>query len=1668
MSLHKHIHTAANLSQILQLFKGLNGTGSAAFVAVMQEILRSRTKVNKLAVEKIARGYGITEKNSAKEYTELAIVNVARELAHQKGKTLEEKFFDIVDLYKSQVNLSHRTSESILKQQYSTPAPIGYIAGIWCGIDTFSSIQKGFEPSAGNGLLTIAGNPASFDVNDYDELRSDNLRTQGFNSVTRQDATKTIAKRIYDVILTNPPFGKEDTKVNFDGYEINTLEHIMSIRALEVMKDSGRAAFIIGGHTKHDERGRIQAGKNRIFFNYLYNHYNVSDVININGDLYSRQGTSFDVRLILIHGRKQKPEGYAPLYNKHTDVAVNSFEDLYSRVMGKHNTDQLEIEALAMMLKLELLDSNLGMAYIPASKGKSLQVDIPDSMGYEMQDALKAMTARVGNIDQYVTRKLKYDSTETMHAALASEQVDAVALAIYNIEEKKQGVIIGDQTGIGKGRQAAAMIRYGAAQGLQPIFCTEKPNLFSDLYRDLKAIGSEALIPFIVNGKEAKTQVKDEDGNVVYEALDKSDQDKILKSANLPHTYNYVMLTYSQISGSEFNKSGALIALSPKANFVRAVATDNILILDEAHNASGESNTGRVLQNIVEVTKGVTFLSATFAKRPDNMPLYAMKTAMQEANMTKDDLVAAITKGGVALQEVLSSQLVKAGQLIRRERSFEGIEVNYITLDSQAVEHKAIYDNLTSVIRDIINYQTKYINPEIEALDKIASAEGKEVEKRAGTRAAGVDNAPYFSKAFQVVNQMLFAIKAEAVADRAILRLQQGKKPVIAFSSTMGSFLESMEDENGMPVGEGSIINADFATSLMKGLDSVMRYSEVTPEGKTEKKRFDLTTFSEEAQNEYNRIADKIHSISSGIVISPIDIIKQKLAKAGYTVAEVTGRKLEVEFMPLKKASGLLGTVKEKQYCIKKDGLYLTGRNNQYKFTDNFEFRYTWSESEKQIAERLAAYYNAKVVSDETHSLGDKEGGAFSKSTPQLLRAIVKQRKKENTNDAFRRFNNNEVDVLMINQSGSTGASAHAVATKKVPARSVGQRCMILLQAELDINTEVQKRGRINRTGQILKPIYDYVFSAIPAEKRLMMMLQKKLKSLDANTTSNQKNSEALLKSDDFLNKYGDKIAADYCKENIDFNKSIDDPLKLNEKDSGTESNEGIENAASRVSGRVAVLSTIEQEAFYEEILRRYNDYIDELKQTGDYDLEVEYLDLNAKQLEKTLIKGGKGGKTAFGDNTYLEKTEINNLKKPLKLTELQNIITDVLGDSTALEINAKYITDLELHETHKLSEDVTEINRKYEAMIQAVKDNPEKIKKEISLQEQIDQFREAQEGAIQKAETNHYNKLRTLTSFFKYLTIGKALAYQSDVHNESGQNSLCVFCGFKIDYNARNPFAPSNIKANFAIASPIKFLSIPLSKSEKINSIIGASRGMDDYNVDDYSMERVYQEWSTQIRTNSGDRTTGYILTGNILQVFGAEEFRGAKLVQYTCMDAKMRKGALLPFSWSPTDNSGKAVVKVQIPIFKALKAVKAMAIGSNLYSGNLSIIRSNSYYQLLVPRSRKSGGDIYLDADIIKLTRGNNFNTISANMVGIVDEENIGKVCKILQDKHSISVELHSWQLDLCKAEIEENKADDVVTELPEDKPSHATIVDDDMEMLEMEAMALKLKLELLDLAA
>ena len=1981
-------------------------TKQKAYVRSVENDLRTHTKQTKRSLESRAAAMGIADQNEVKELTELAIVNTARNIALQNDSTTEEKFRQMVRLYQAQVNLSHRTSQSILLQQYSTPAPIGYLMGVFCGIDKLQ-LKGGyaFEPSAGNGLLTVAAMPERVYVNEVDEQRRMNLRQQGFANVWSRDG----GQRFFDVqqrfmaVLTNPPFGKLDKAVVINGYPIAILEHLMAIYALDTMAMDGKAAIIIGGHTAWDSKGRIQAGKNRIFFNYLYHHYHVADVILLDGkQLYARQGTAFNTRLILIAGRKREPVGAAPVYNPAIDKVVHSFQELYERVKTAMRTafpekalsqitthtntksnqdmsteakrllqalrgksldgmdesdsgyamtyteqylplqelyndalillrtenyyevygkdagflkhllpgiskttflcdgvyieytalDEVAVTRLIQMLQkmgirfiltddaansnpvtrvnkgmpdkqlweiplekfftseeqvykmqlakgisyelpykteyvilfnsflganvydaypdnpytdtgrkelsrrafrqqclkiihnynvrlamtmdiilsdavlvdyprmklsqdarltylktivhvgnqlngirpklqslqkdtllqlskelkplfqikhkdmlqgiedddvvdhdalyeqykqykqnkadalylletpetfvafnedaealaktcnigiikmseggvfkyfitgssksllflriqqlqdagykpvliedtryhtrdlqervdqelnkiLRLIDQqkpkhegDLGASYQPSSNACIvLDTQVPDSMAFETQEALAAIKEAVGgDTDNFVRDRLGYPTKTALCKALSAEQTDAVMMGIYNIEARGQGMIIGDQTGIGKGRVAAAMLRYAHHQGLKPIFLTEKANLFSDLYRDLYAIGSGYLRPFIVNGRESKTDIKDEDGNVIYQALPYAEQTAAFKSEKLPAGFDFAIGTYSQFNSPEKKPE--------KPAFLSAIARDTIFIMDESHNSSGSSNTGNFLQGVIAQASGVVYLSATFAKRPDNMPIYAVKTAISDCNMSRDQLVEAIQRGGVALQEVLSSQLVAEGQMIRRERSFEGVEVNYITLQDKAQEHAAIADNITGIIRDIISFQKDYIDSVVEELDTIAVADGKAVGMRDGTNKAGVDNTPYFSKVFNIINQMLFSIKAASVAERAIERLKEGKKPVIAFSSTMGSFLEDMTDEKGLPVSDGSVIMPDFSEVLRRGLDGVMRYTEKSPNGEPVYKAFVITELSPEAQAVYFGIRKRIDEIATGISISPIDVVVQKIKAAGYTVAEVTGRKYELQ----------------------------------------------WLEANDPMNELLP------------------EGNKNS----TVRKAMVALRKKINTNDAFREFNNNEVDVLLINQSGSTGASAHAIPTSKVPKDKVRQRVMIVLQAELDINTEVQKRGRINRTGQLLKPIYDYMTSAIPAELRLMMMLQKKLKSLDANTASNQKQSSKILDVPDFLNKYGDRVVKEYLLENPAVNRMLDDPLKLkNTTDSEQGDAQAMENAAHKVSGRVAVLSVKMQQEFYAEITERYNDYVSYLQQIGDYDLEMEAMNLEAETVNSKVVKVGGGSGSVFSEDSILETVHANVLRKPFTATELDNLLKESLQGEDALKIQQDIIRDYNEETAMAADIEAKELSERYHELAKRI--NLEKKFQRLKTDSEREAYYHQREKEIEEAHGKALKQLLDkaaarkfyLEKLFKFFYIGRNLSFPISTGSGYMEYVPTVFLGFVIDWKRKNPFLPSKIKLRFALANSNKYFAIPAS-FEDIDKIIGASAELPRI-----GLEQILQNWSVYIQQNNADRKTRHIVTGNLLQAFS--DFRG-KLVNYTTLDGKIEKGILLPENWVMDE---QVQDKVSIPVIKALPLIKSLTVGHSIVtSTGIGFIRQPTGYKVIVPMARKVAGDIYLDKDLLAIVDGNNFNRVSDKMVAQLDIAAIENFVGIMQDKHTCSVMISRHQFSQMEKQVTVYHRRKPIR-MPEPEGSYQAS-DQELELLQLEAEALKLKLRL-----
>ncbi|MBK8968361.1 MAG: hypothetical protein IPM36_17180 [Lewinellaceae bacterium] len=215
-----------------------------------------------------------------------------------------------------------------------------------------------FEPSAGNGLLTIFYPEEMTAVNEIDPVRYANLNTQDFRAIHQFDASQPFPEqfhRAFDAVLTNPPFGRL-AEVNRDyGYPFKALDHVMVAHALECMRDAGRAAIIIGGHTEINAGGQIAS--HRQFFNWLYRHYRVVAMINIDaGKLYHKQGTDFPLRLILVAGRKAEPFGAAPTIKTNPQLAgiVHSFEDLFDLVQVARTQAQVRDETLTEKLNREL------------------------------------------------------------------------------------------------------------------------------------------------------------------------------------------------------------------------------------------------------------------------------------------------------------------------------------------------------------------------------------------------------------------------------------------------------------------------------------------------------------------------------------------------------------------------------------------------------------------------------------------------------------------------------------------------------------------------------------------------------------------------------------------------------------------------------------------------------------------------------------------------------------------------------------------------------------------------------------------------------------------------------------------------------------------------------------------------------------------------------------------------------------------------------------------------------------------------------------------------------------------------------------------------------------------------------------------------------------------
>ena len=797
---------------------------------------------------------------------------------------------------------------------------------------------------------------------------------------------------------------------------------------------------------------------------------------------------------------------------------------------------------------------------MPEREILSLGATIPEQLSEETSHALlKLKEALHGDVSGYVANRLNL-SPEELAMALAQEQVEGVALAIYNIEARSQSVIIGDQTGIGKGRQAAAMIRYGMLAGYLPIFLTDRYTLFSDMYRDCKALGIMNARPLILNQKVSVVDfdkiIEDEDEPLTDEIWSPNEDDdddddgeaeaglyqqhyeevyKSPKKAELELMYRrgdietsrfeYLMLTYSQLKDAKRDMT--------RLDFLTSLCEKHrvLFIFDEAHKSSSVTagKISVITQGINSILEQCTktqcvFLSATFAKRPECLITF-MRQTMLSSLATNDTLKLAFANGGVPMQEYVASKLANEGQMIRREHSTEGIpEPTYTYLDDKLVEHAELFDKVMFWFREMVKLSDMI--KEVMVMAKLLEVD---IFRPYPTRA----------QLFYVNKVLLLSLKARDVAEAAVREVKAGRSVVIGMSDTLECVLRDSIDPITKECRTG-----DFSTMLLRLLDKTLSNPKVV--GMTV---FDLDLDGLPTNHEIFSKLDEVRTYSdqirNGILedifhlpLSPIDVIRQLITQEEFT--DKSGETRNIRF----------------EEC--------TGRARQLEY-----------------------------LSPE----GDDE----------YVNATVVPRKKRHSNHIYNDFQNNKLDVILINACGAIGASAHAVETAEVQRSEVRQRKMLIVQNDLDVNIDLQKRGRINRTGQVeeLPPLYEYIITSIPSEKRLNMMLRAKLRSLSANTAANQDQDKRQADFIDISNRYGNQVTSEFLSNNTEL------AFVLGLKEGAT---------ASQLLARLAMLSVIAQQDIIDEIFSAYQNLEQELRRINQWDLEREYRDFDAEFVKEELF----------------------------------------------------------------------------------------------------------------------------------------------------------------------------------------------------------------------------------------------------------------------------------------------------------------------------------------------------------------------------------------------------------------------------------------------------------------
>jgi hypothetical protein len=1424
----------------------------------------------------------------AEELIEHAVVLAARFIIKSSKQRGPKVTFDrLVDLYARQPRLGSRTSTSMAEQAYSTPAPLAYVASRLADVEGGSTV---YEPTAGNGMLLIEADPKAqaIHANELNPDRAQAVTEQGFH-VTQQDATERSTPDGTDRVIANPPFGAvreggESKLFTVGEHSTTAIDQAIALKTLEGMAPNGRAVFIVGSVKEGTEAQRAEGygtSQKRKFYKRLYDNYNVTEHFTVSGDLYKKQGAGWPVDVIVIDGKGKSAlklpaasvptlisdwnglKGYLDDRGKSTVTgsqqvsrpvegstgsdagsAGSSKPTVSSRPVSRPtatkpdttasspDTDRGQRELAGVGKPSGLFDDSgkpAGNAVIPPAKpreprvkseanesgqvpyrpysreGTSLNTLVPAALGASMDQSLAKIEAKHGDIDAYVARELGYTLKE-LPSVFSAEQIDAIALAMENVANG-DAFIIGDQTGIGKGRVVAAAIRFAHRKGMTPLFVTEKPDLYGDMFRDLSDIKwpeylgrepaifmtnsgtsvplDDAAVEWIAERDEAKAAGRPapaKRGRFMPAQNVKDAEQKmrdILSGAFKP---DVVFTTYDQMNSVKGEETS-------RRRFMDSMAGQAFVIMDESHNAGGQGPDANArakkgappprstkFREWVSKAKSVMYSSATYAKSPQVMDLYS-RTDMAKAVDEAKDLPELIAKGGVPLQQIVSSMLAKAGQYARRERSFDGVEYG---LEVAEVDQKS-YADFATAMRSIYDFDRELGEFRDKWIEQYLAENGAGMGMDSGIGDMAANSTEFASIMHNIVNQMTLAIKADAAAKRAIKALNDGEKPVIALSFTSESFVKDYAEDKSISLGEDMPIS--FKDVVARYLERTLRITVKEADDTKHHVYIPVQDLSPELLSMYERAQEALEGADlSDLPVSPIDHIRNRVTSAGFTIREITGRSTMLDY------SG-----------------------------DTTRFVARPSEEQGSGGKRVT----------------------------------------------IKKFNDGQVDAVILNRSGSTGVSMHASSKFKDKRK----RRMILAQADPNIDTHMQMLGRVHRSGQVVLPAYSQLTADIPAEARPTAVLMKKMASLNANTTAARK-SKFTADAVDFMNEYGDMAAIQWAKDNAETNMRLGSPVKFDEK-----GRPATENPIQKLTGRIMLLNPQEQQDLLDTLTDSYNSILAQKEAMGENALEAKAMDFQAQPMDQTVIKPATGT-SPFQGAAVIERMSIKTMGRAMKPAEVVSAAADALGGHDVRGMD--FVQGLDA---------IAPKSRKWSA--QTVEDMRPKF--ESWLQWTVGGLKNAESKRNQTAKANEaFQKWKEIVSF---APPGARVTLKAA--GESDRTTAAVVIGVKQSGKGQNPLALSTWQVTFAMPDMSRTLTIPMSQLSPPSQTSNAETGLIlSHPAWTDKAAQLAEQFEAAATEGREDR---YIATGNILAAYDQLTGKG-QIIQFTLENGDTQPGVLMP----------------------------------------------------------------------------------------------------------------------------------------------------------------------------